>query len=99
MTYIQTLHLIAFLEQEDKAIIHKIALVSAIDGHLDLFPYDQEGFEELCARIDAFVRKQSNSVDYDDFMYCVNDLIENGKYETPTEECLAEAWDWASALD
>jgi len=87
------------MQEEDPAIALHIEIASAVKSNIDLSPYDDEGVEELCSRIENYYNKSSKNCDIDSFAYCIQDQINNGAYESPTEDCLADAWEQAREMD
>lgn len=76
-----------------------MCVADAVFSHIDLAPYDGEGVEEVCQRVKDYWLKAGANVDLDTFAYCIQDQIDNGAYETPTHDCLDEAWEQALECD
>mgnify|MGYP006908885620 CR=1 FL=1 len=97
MNYATTIHLIkAFAEKEDLAYL-RLSIATSVASNLDLSAYDDEGVNEVCARIEKFLLKAKDWPDFDDFVNTINDLIDNGKYETVNDDCLQSAYDACEA--
>ena len=94
MNYNEISEMLAKLEAEDKAIVLKIDIASAINHNFDLAPYDNEGYEEICNRFEKALMEVGDWGDLDEVAYKAQNLIDNGDYEFPTIECFKEAIEW-----
>lgn len=99
MKFKTLMNILNALKEEDKAIALHIEIASAVQDNIDLSAYDDEGIEELCNRIERYYMQSSANCDIDSFVYCIQDQLDNGAYETPTQECLADAWAQARDMD
>lgn len=95
MNYNEISEMLAKLEAEDKAIVLKIDIASAINHNFDLAPYDNEGYEEICNRFEKALMEIGDWKDLDEVAYRAQDLINDGYYQFPTIECFKEAIHWA----
>lgn len=94
MKYNTLLNIANAIMTEETTAFLKMEVAVAVDGNMDTSVYDDEGFEELCDRVyNAYL--QSDRADLDLFCYLIQNLIDNGEYDGPTEECLADALDQA----
>ena len=97
MTYTEIHNLINGLRESEVCILAKIDVVESVYDNMDLSAYDNEGINELCERIyDAWCSDVCEYVhDIDDYTYAIQQLINDGKYKTPTKRCLDKAGDLA----
>lgn len=94
MKYNTLLNIANALTKEEINAFLKMEVAFSVDNNMDTSPYDEEGFEELCSRVhNAYL--QSDRADLDLFCYLIQNLIDSGEYDGPTEECLADALDQA----
>ena len=83
------------MRKEDRQVLLKIDIASAVLGNISLKDYDDEGIDELCSRIEKVISTRSDWPNLDEFVWRIQDLIDNDEYETPTEECIAKAYELA----
>ena len=95
MTYTELHKIIKGLREADFEARLKIEVAEAVYDDIDLSAYDEEGVNELCDRVKAYWLSHDCVADLDDFAFCIQDLINDENYETPTEDCLANAWEMA----
>ena len=99
MKFKTLMNILKAMEEEDPSIALHIEIASAVQSNIDLSAYDDEGIEELCNRIERYYLQSSANCDIDSFAYCIQQQIDNGEYETPTQECLADAYSQARDMD
>ena len=59
---------------------------------MDLRPYDNENFEELCNRFaEAVLSTRDDWPDFDEIACRAQLLLDDGTYEFPTVECFQQA--------
>lgn len=75
MTYKQISTIFSALEAEDKMAFNKLCVANAVKQNIDLDAYDDEGFDELCKRVDDFWTNRDCSVDLDDFCYAISETL------------------------
>lgn len=96
MKYNTLLNIANALMEEETVAFLKMEVAVSVDGNMDTSAYDCEGFEELCDRVyNAYIK--SDKADLDLFCYLIQQNIDNGEYDGPTEECLADALDQAES--
>lgn len=81
------------LKQADQSFMFKASIVNAVQCNMDLGPYDDEGFEELCNRFAIAVMSDQDSgwPDFEEVAYRAQMLLDDGTYEFPTIECFEQA--------
>lgn len=92
MTYTEIINTINALSKDDQSFVFKACIASAVMSEMDIGAYDDEGFEEVCSRFAHAVAKSSGGWPaFGEVAYRAQQLIDDGKYETPTLECFMEA--------
>ena len=93
MNYTEIRNLIKSLSDADQSFMFKASVADAVMHNMDLGPYDDEGFEELCNRFSKAVLADSDSgwPDFDEVAYRAQMLLDDGTYEFPTVECFEQA--------
>lgn len=90
MKYKTLLNIANALAEEEIDAFAKMEVAVAVNDNMDGSPYDDEGFEELCDRVYR-VYLQSDKADLSLMCYYIQQLLDDGEYETPTIECIVRA--------
>ncbi len=93
--YHTLIHMLDEMNKEDRKVLLKISLATAVLDNISIEDYDDEGLDEVCARIEKVLNTRSDWPDFDSIVYHIQNLIDEGEYETPTEECIVEAYELA----
>ena len=95
--YHTLIHMLDEMRKEDRKVLLKMEIVSAVMRNLIIQDYDDEGIDEVCTRIERFLSSTSSDwPNLDEFVWQIQFLIETGEYgKTPTEECIADAYQLA----
>lgn len=92
MKYSTLLNIVNALKKEQPDAFVKMSVAVEVSSNIDTSSYDEEGFEELCSRVyNAYM--QSDKADLSLMCYYIQDLIDNGFYDSPTKECVERALD------
>lgn len=93
MNYTEIRNLIKSLSDADQSFMFKASIAEAVTSNMDLGPYDDEGFEELCNRFSQAVLADSDSKwpDFEEVAFRAQMLLDNGQFESPTIECFEQA--------
>ena len=77
MTYKSLSLILAGLKAEEPKAFAMMCVAEAVRSNIDLNGFDDEGFEELCKRVDDFWCAHDCEVDVDDFCYCIQEVIDH----------------------
>ena len=94
MKYMTLKKLADALTNEAPDAFAKMCVAVEVASNIDISSYDDEGFEELCNRVQR-VYLQSDKADLSLMCYHIQQLLDDGEYETPTIECVVRAADMA----
>ena len=95
MKYTTYHQIIKAMKTEEMDAFLRMSVAEAVFWNINLSDLDEEGIEELCERVRTQYACASKQADLDVFCYYIQELIERGEYETPTEECVEEAYERA----
>lgn len=101
MTYKSLSLILKELQAEEPKAFEMMNVAYAVESNIDHEYYDDEGFEEICKRVDAFYSKHDFEVDVDDFCYCIQEVIDNNFDYDPNidgfvnEYTMSVAWEMA----
>ena len=94
--YHTLIHMLDEMSNEDRKVLLKIDIASAVLRNLILKGYDDEEIDEVCTRIEKFLLSVCDWPNLDDFVSRIQFLIETGEYgEIPTEESIVDAYQLA----
>ena len=91
MTYRETQRIVQELHEKDRHFMLNAEIVCSVHDNMHTKDMTDEEFEKLCKRISETWLEFDGYIDLSEMCYQIQDLIDCGDYEAPTEECIREA--------